>query len=94
MKNGKESYEYMLKQQAARLLPRLDDFRRLGVQSIDRRTLLNESGLNDNELQKLIHDGNMPRHNGKRGGIKTYDVEAALKMLARWCQRYEYVVES
>ncbi|MGO3357474.1 MAG: hypothetical protein ACTILK_00575 [Bifidobacterium crudilactis] len=93
MANGKLSFDQEIKQQAARLLPRLNDFRRLGVQNIDRNTLLNESGLNDNELQKLIHDGNMPRHSGKRGGIKVYDVLASLQMLARYCGQYGYLVD-
>lgn len=93
MNQRKDSFDQMIKQQTMRLLPRLDHFRRLGVQNIDRNTLLNESGLNDNELQKLIHDGNMPRHSGKRGGIKVYDVLASLQMLSRYCGQYGYLVD-
>lgn len=93
MANGKQSFNYMLKQQAQRALPTLDTLNKQQVKTISRTSLLNNTGLSDTEIQKLIHDGNLPHHTSKMNGIKIYEVEPSLKMLARYCNRYEYVVD-
>jgi hypothetical protein len=60
---------------------------------VGRNNLIEHSGLSDNELQKLIHDGNLPRHTMKIMGTKAYDTASALKMLARYCGQYAYLVD-
>lgn len=92
MAAGKEEFERMLKRQAARVLPKLDEWNRKGKEYVTRDLLLRETGLKDNELQKLIRDGNMPRHTMRIAGAKCYSVDATLRLLARYCQRYEYLI--
>lgn len=91
---GRDSFAQMLKRQAGRCLPKLDEWRRKGKEYVSRDMLLKETGLKDNELQKLIHDGNMPRHCIRIAGVKCYSVDASLRLLARYCGRYEYIVEA
>ncbi|MEE8703218.1 MAG: hypothetical protein ABF780_01090 [Bifidobacterium aquikefiri] len=93
MATGKLSFDSMLKQQVMRLLPYLDQLNQQQVKYVGRNNLLEHSGLNDNELQKLIHDGNLPRHTMKIMGTKAYDTESTLKMLARYCGQYGYLVD-
>lgn len=93
MASGKERFEDMLKRQASRLLPSLDEWSKKGKKYVTRDLLLKRSGLKDNELQKIIKDGNMPRHTLKIAGVKAYSVDASLKLLARWLNRYEYIVD-
>lgn len=93
MANGKLSFDQMIKQQAMRLLPYLDNLNKQQVKYVGRDNLIEHSGLSDNELQKLIHDGNLPRHTMKIMGTKAYDTESALKMLARYCGQYGYLVD-
>lgn len=81
----------MLKQQCSRLLPWLDELNRKGVRYVSRDLILKQSGLKDNELQKVIHDGNMPRHTLSIKGVKCYSVDASLRLLARWLGRIEYL---
>lgn len=90
---GKWNFTVMLKRQVKKSLPTLDEWNRKGMAYVTRDMLLNITGLNDNELQKLIHDGNMPRHSKRVAGVKAYDVEAVLSMFARYVGAYEYVVE-
>ena len=89
---GKERFERMLRQQSSRLLPQLDEWNRKGKRYVTRDLLLKVSGLSDNELQKIIRDGNMPRHTMSVAGAKCYSVDACLRLLARWLGRYEYLV--
>lgn len=97
--NGKEDmmagyklrFGEMLKQQCSRLLPWLDAMNRKGVRYVSRDLILKQSGLKDNELQKVIHDGNMPRHSLRIKGVKCYSVDASLRLLARWLGRIEYL---
>lgn len=91
MAGYKLKFTEMLKQQCSRLLPWLDGMRRNGVQYVSRDLLLKESGLKDNELQKLVHDGNIPRHSMRVKGVKCYSVDATLRLLARWLGRVEYL---
>ena len=93
MATGKLSFDSMLKQQVMRLLPYLDQLNQQQVKYVGRNNLLVHSGLNDNELQKLIHDGNLPHHTMKIMGTKAYDTESTLKMLARYCGQYGYLVD-
>lgn len=93
MANGKLSFDQMIKQQAMRLLPYLDNLHQQQVKYVGRNNLIEHSGLTDNELQKLIHDGNLPRHTMKVSGMKAYDTESTLKMLARYCGQYAYLVD-
>jgi hypothetical protein len=87
------SFNETLKHQVRRLLPYLDNLKRRGARYVLRPVLLRESGLTDNELQKLIHDGHMPRHGMKVYGQKAYEVDTTLERLAQFCQAYEYLVE-
>ena len=91
---GKERFEQMLRQQASRLLPQLDEWNRKGKKYVTRDLLLKSSGLKDNELQKIIRDGNMPRHTMRVAGAKCYSVDACLRLLARWLNRWEYLVDA
>lgn len=90
---GKASFGTMLKRQVKKALPTLDEYNRKGMAYVTRDLLANVTGLSDNELQKLIHDGNMPRHSKRVAGCKAYDVEAVLSMLAKYVGAYEYLVE-
>lgn len=90
---GKQSFGAMLNQQSAALLPYLDELNRSHVTEVSRTQLLDHSGLKDNELQKLIHDGNLPRHQYRKGREKIYQTEACLKQLARYTNRYEYIIK-
>lgn len=89
---GKLTFEETLRQQTRSLLPYLDSLREQGIKYVTRSALIRESGLSDNELQKLVRDGNMPRHALRVRGQKAYDIESTLRMLARWCKSYEYLV--
>lgn len=91
MAQGKRDFEQMLKQGANRALPKLDGLLRRKVKYVTRRMLLEETGLSDNELQKLIHDGNCPRHSMRVAGQKAYAVEPTLRMLARYAGRWDYL---
>lgn len=91
MAGYKLRFTEMLKQQCSRLLPWLDAMSRKGVKYVSRDLLLKQSGLKDNELQKVIHDGNMPRHTLSIKGVKCYSVDASLRLLARWLGRIEYL---
>lgn len=93
MNQRKDSFDQMLRTQAARALPELERLDKSGVRYILRRSLADDTGLNDNELQKLIHDGNLPRHSLRVNGEKAYEVDSSLKLLARFCHRYEYLVD-
>lgn len=90
---GTLSFNNMLKKQVRKALPILDEYNRKGMAYVTRDLLANATGLRDNELQKLIHDGNMPRHSKRVAGCKAYDVEAVLSMLAKYVGAYEYLVE-
>lgn len=93
MNQRKASFEQMLRTQASRALPGLERLEKSGVRYILRSSLTNDTGLSDNELQKLIHDGHLPRHSLCVNGEKAYKVDSSLKMLARFCDRYEYLVD-
>lgn len=89
---GKLTFEETLRQQTRSLLPYLDSLKQRGVKYVTRQAIIRRSGLTDNEVQKLIRDGNMPRHALRVRGQKAYDIESTLRMLARWCRSYEYLV--
>lgn len=89
---GKLTFEETLRQQTRSLLPYLDSLKQQGVKYVTRQAIIRRSGLSDNEVQKLIHDNHMPRHTLKVRGQKAYDIDTTLRMLARWCRSYEYLV--
>lgn len=92
MGTGKLGFDETLRTQVRRLLPYLELLRNSKVKYVTRDSLLKESGLLDNEMQKLIHDGNMPRHTLRIQGQKAYEVDSTLRLLARFCNAYEYLV--
>lgn len=92
MGTGKLGFNETLRTQVRRLLPYLELLRNSKVKYVTRDSLLKESGLLDNEMQKLIHDGNMPRHTLRIQGQKAYEVDSTLRLLARFCHAYEYLV--
>ncbi|MBW3083814.1 hypothetical protein [Bifidobacterium phasiani] len=90
---GRERFDRMLKQQASRMLVSLVDWRKAGKEYVTRDLLLKSSGLKDNELQKIIRDGNLPRHTMRIAGVKAYSVDACVRLLARWVGRYDLLVD-
>ncbi|HRM96570.1 MAG TPA: hypothetical protein PL036_05450 [Bifidobacterium adolescentis] len=92
---SKATFPEKLKAQIALSLPMIDRNIKSKA-STSRQQLLKTSGLNDNQLQfalKLAF-GKAPKpvYKSPTGG-KMYDSESLLRVLAKWCGMWAYVIE-
>ncbi len=86
-----------LRTQMRLALPMIDSNRKKGANT-SRQSLINASGLNDNQLQavlKLAYGSKgvpSPVYRSPNGG-KMYDSGSLMMTLAEWCGMWAYVIE-
>ncbi|WEV47023.1 hypothetical protein OZX62_01625 [Bifidobacterium sp. ESL0690] len=84
------SYRERLKQQARQLFAWLE---RCGRDDVTKTDLTRHSGLLDRELQTLIAEKHMPRHDFRRHHEQVWRVKPLMKALARYVDRWDWLVD-